>query len=61
MIQKYIQIIIISLFVTYVALHQHIFKEKAILSFIFEHLLPIIIGLLFAIIFYIHRYGFKKI
>lgn len=58
---KFVQIIVISLIVTYVALHQHIFREKAILSFVFEHLIPVLIGLLIATMFYIHRYGFEKL
>jgi hypothetical protein len=58
---KYLQIIVISLIVTYVALSQHIFREKAVISFIFEHLTPVIIGLLIATLFYIHRYGLKNL
>lgn len=60
-LKKYVQIIVISLIVTYVALSQHIFKEKAVISFIFEHLTPVIIGLLIATLFYLHRYGFKSL
>jgi len=49
----------ISMIVTYMALSQHIFREKAILSFIVEHLIPVFIGLIIATLFYIQRYGFK--
>lgn len=58
---KYLRIIVISIIVTYIALHQHIFKEKAIISFIFEHLIPVIIGLFIATLFYIYRYGIKSL
>lgn len=54
---KYIRIITISLVVTYIALHQHIFEEKQVVAFLFEHLIPVLIGLFIATLFYIHRYG----
>ncbi len=58
---RYIQPILISLFVTYMALHQHIFHERTILQFLFEHVIPVLIGLILATLFYIHRYGMIKI
>lgn len=59
MVYRYLQITLISLLVTYFALTQHIFREKAILSFIVEHLIPIFLGLLLATGFYVYRYGFN--
>lgn len=52
----FIRTILISLMIAYLAISHHIFEERAVFSFVMEHVFAVGIGLLIAILFYIQRY-----